>query len=165
MLNRIVVTGAVSALALGAAAAQTPAPAPAPAKLGAAKTMMSTKEVMKYITNPAAETFWKASGEVDTEEAETSRAPQTDERWAEAVAAAAVVQESANLLMMDGRARDEPWMRFAQQMADAGAAGMKAALAKNAEATFETGGEMYNACFNCHGRYIPRPANSLWKQP
>lgn len=128
--------------------------------------MLSVKAVMRHIVNPSAERFWKGSGSVSTEDGVEERAPTSDAAWAEMVDAAAMVQESGNLLMMQGRARDqEAFVRYARQLAEAGAAGMAAAEAKDADKVFETGGQMYDACFACHARYIPRPANSLWKQP
>jgi cytochrome c553 len=85
--------------------------------------------------------------------------------WLDMVNSAAILQESGNLLMIEGRARDERWMRYSQALADAGALAMKAAEAKNADKAFEAGSAIYDTCFNCHGRYIPRPANSLYKAP
>jgi cytochrome c556 len=127
---------------------------------------LSVKEVMRHIVNPAAERFWKGSGSVSTEDGVEERTPTSDAAWAEMVDAAAQVQEAGNLLMSPGRGPDEEaWRRYARQLSDAGAAAAAAARAKDADKVFETGGEIYNACFACHGRYIPRPANSLWKQP
>ncbi|HEY8617228.1 hypothetical protein [Phenylobacterium sp.] len=128
--------------------------------------LLSVKEVMRHVLNPAAERFWKGSGSVSTEAGVEERAPTSDAAWAEMADAAAVVQESGNLLLMEGRRPpEEAWTRYARQLAEAGAAGMAAARAKDPDKVFETGGEIYNACFACHARYIPRPANSLWKQP
>ncbi|HVI31348.1 hypothetical protein [Phenylobacterium sp.] len=154
-----------AALIAALACAWPAASQPGPAQPGAAP-MLSVREVMRHIVNPAAERFWKGSGSVSTEEGVEERAPTSDAAWAEMVDAAAVVQESGALLAMDGRARDQDaWLRYSRQLAVAGAAGVAAARAKDPDKVFETGGEIYNACFACHARYIPRPANSLWKQP
>jgi hypothetical protein len=48
-------------------------------------------------------------------------------------------------------------MTYAQAPVDAGAMGMAAAQAKNHDKVFDAGSEIYNACYNCHGRYIQRP--------
>jgi hypothetical protein len=128
--------------------------------------MLSVREVMRHIVNPAAETYWKHTGEIDTTDGATDRTPTADADWVETVNAAAQVQEAGNLLMMDGRARDQgPWMKYAQALTNAGALAMAAAQAKDHDRVFNAGGEIYNACFNCHARYIQRPKNSLWKQP
>jgi hypothetical protein len=142
------------------AAAQTAPAPPAP-------TVLSVKEVMRHIVNPAAERFWKTSGTVSSEDGDQSRAPTSDASWREMEDAAAIVAEAGNLLAMEarGHAADPRWMRYARQLTDGGIASMAAARAKDPDRATEAGGEMYNACFNCHARYIPRPKNSLWKQP
>jgi hypothetical protein len=54
-------------------------------------------------------------------------------------------------------------MKYAQALNSAGIAGMAAATAKDHDKTFDAGSAIYNACFECHGRYIPRPKDSLYK--
>jgi hypothetical protein len=128
--------------------------------------MLPVKQVMKHIVNPAAELYWKAGGEVDTAEGETKRAPtaQDDARWNAAVDAAAQLQEAGNLLAMPGRARDnDKWMKFAGDLNAAGAQAIKAAQSRDPKAVDDAGSALYNACFECHAKYIPRPANSLYK--
>ncbi len=156
------------ALLAGAVGSQ-PLPAPAPVIPPGipfpGKTLLTVKEVMRHIVNPAAELYWKAAGEVDTAEGEIHRAPKPEDndRWAAAVNAAAVLQESGNLLMLQGRARDDKqWMKIAQQLADAGALAKTAAEARDEKKTFDAGSALYDACYACHGRYIPRPKNSLY---
>jgi hypothetical protein len=127
---------------------------------------LSVKEIMRHVVNPAAERFWKTSGSTTTEEGEESRAPTSDASWTEMVDAAAILHEAGVTLAAPGRGPpDEAWKRFSKELADGGLAAMAAARAKDADKAFEAGGEVYNSCFNCHARYIPRPANSLWKQP
>jgi hypothetical protein len=132
---------------------------------GQPKTLLSVREVMRHIVNPAAETYWKHTGVVDTEAGSDDRTPTSDADWKETVDSAAQVMEAGNLLMLQGRARDPdgPWMRYAQALVDAGAMGMAAAQAKNHDKVFDAGSEIYNACYNCHGRYIQRPKDSLYK--
>ncbi|HEY8571797.1 hypothetical protein [Phenylobacterium sp.] len=127
---------------------------------------LSVKELMRHVVNPAAERFWKTSGSVSTEEGDQSRAPTSEASWTEMTDAGAILHEAGVTLGLPGRGPpNEDWKRFAKQLADGGLASMAAARAKNADKAFEAGGEVYNACFNCHAKYIPRPANSLWKQP
>lgn len=162
-----VAVGLATVLAGAAVAQSQNQPAgPPPTVLKGATTVLSTKDVMRHIVNPAAELYWKHSGQVIDESGVRDRAPDADDAmWSAMVDAAAVLQESGNLLMMEGRARDERWMRYSQQLVDGGAAALKAARAKNADQAFEAGSAVYDSCFNCHGRYIPRPANSLYKAP
>ena len=161
-----IVVAAALACALPALA-QPPAPAkPVTAPAAAPKpTLLSVKDVMKRIVNPAAETYWAHSGVVDDEKGSNDRTPTTQAEWDISINSAAQLAEAGNLLMMDGRARDPngPWMKYAQALNTAGIAGMAAATAKDHDKTFDAGSAIYNACFECHGRYIPRPKDSLYK--
>src|SRR5258708_39698283 len=106
------------------ALAQAPAPPkPAPAPQ---RTLLSVKEVMRRIVNPAAETYWAHSGVVDDEKGSNDRAPTTQAEWDISINSAAQLAEAGNLLMMDGRARDPngPWIKYAQALNTAGIAGM-----------------------------------------
>jgi len=121
------------------------------------KSMLTVKDLMRHVLNPAAETFWLSSGEVDEGETTRQRAPTTEARWNVTLAAAATVMESANLLMMDGRAIADPqWARWSADMNKAGLAGIKAAQAKDADGVLVAGGDMFDACRACHVKYIPR---------
>lgn len=132
---------------------------------GQPKTLLSVRDVMRHIVNPAAETYWKHTGVIDTEAGANDRTPTAEADWKETVDAAAQVMEAGNLLMLEGRARDPngPWMKYAQALVEAGAEGMAAAQAKDHDKVFDAGGHIYDACYNCHGRYIPRPRDSLYK--
>jgi len=144
-----------------------PATPPAAAKPGAPAelTRLSVKDIMRHIVNPAAESFWAHSGEVDDEKGANDRIPTNDATWAINIDNAAQIVEAANLLMTEGRARDPngPWMKYAIALNKAGVAGMAAATAHDHDKTNDAGSAMYDACFQCHGRYIPRPKDSLYK--
>lgn len=138
----------------------------APAASQPAGALISVREVMRHIVNPAAERYWKGGGTISTEAGVEDRRPTDDASWTEMADAAAALQEAGNLLMMDGRARDQgPWMTFARELNAAGVQAVAAAQAKDGDKAFEAGSAVYDACFNCHAKYIPRPKNSLWKQP
>jgi hypothetical protein len=143
------VARAAAGLCLLAACSSGDAPAPA------LPPALSMKDLMERVVDPTADVFWSASGTVITAKGEASRAPTTDEGWEMAVNAAATLVESASLLTMPGRARDQKeWRMYAQQLANAAAAGMKAAQAKDERAVFDTGGEIYVACRSCHMKYV-----------
>jgi len=113
------------------------------------------KDLMEHLIDPAADVFWLSSGTIITAQGETNRAPTTDAGWAAAVSAAATLVESGTLLTLPGRARDQKeWTLYAQELAAAAAAGMKAAQAKDARAVFDTGGRIYLACRSCHMKYV-----------
>ena len=135
--------------------------------LAAAPAPSTVKEVMRGMVNPAAELYWKAGGEVDTEEGAQKRAPTAgdDKRWRETVQAAETLERSGAVLMQPGTARDtDKWTTFSKQLAAAGTQAVAAAKARDEAKVFEAGSALYDACFACHAAYIPRPANSLYKQ-
>jgi hypothetical protein len=85
-----------------------------------------------------------------------SRTPATDAEWTTLEGQALMVAESANLLMMPGRARDQKqWMADAKLMLDAGAAAVKAAKTKNVEAISALSDQLMESCTSCHRHYRP----------
>ena len=86
----------------------------------------------------------------------SSRTPATEAEWVELQAKTLMLAESANLLMMPGRARDQDrWMKDARLMLDAGWAAFKAAKAKDVPALEALSDQMYEACTTCHQHYRP----------
>jgi hypothetical protein len=86
----------------------------------------------------------------------SSRTPTTDAEWAELQAKTLTLAESANLLMMPGRARDQDrWMKDARLMLDAGWAAFKAAKAKDVAALEALSDQLYESCVTCHKNYRP----------
>jgi hypothetical protein len=93
----------------------------------------------------------------------TTREPKTEAEWVELQGKALAVAESANLLMMPGRARDQDrWMDDAKLMLDAGRAAFRAAKAKDVPALDALNDQLYTSCTSCHQHYRPnygrRPA-------
>jgi len=85
-----------------------------------------------------------------------SRAPKTDAEWTALEGQALMVAESANLLMLPGRARDQKqWMADAKLMLDAGAAAVKAAKTRNVEAIAGLSEQLMESCTSCHKNYRP----------
>lgn len=166
MKLRLALAGLISLAALSASAQsqddvpKTPLPPQTPvAPFGEpGKSMLIVKDLMRYVLNPAAETFWLAGGEIDDAgDQRKLRTPTTDEKWNGALAAAATVLETGNMLMMDGRAINDPqWAQWSRDLNKAGLAGIKAVQARDGEATFAAGSEMFNACQSCHAKYIRR---------
>ena len=86
----------------------------------------------------------------------TTREPKTAVEWEEVQAKALAVAESANLLMMPGRARDQDrWMQDARLMLDAGRAAFRAAKAKDVAALDALNDQLYTSCTSCHQHYRP----------
>jgi len=94
-----------------------------------------------------------------------TRTPASEAEWGELQGKALAVAESANLLMMPGRARDQDrWMADAKLMLDAGRAAYRAARAKDVAALEAVNDQLYTSCTSCHQHYRPnygrRPAPS-----
>jgi hypothetical protein len=84
----------------------------------------------------------------------TTREPKTEAGWVELQGKALAVAESANLLMMPGRARDEDrWMNDARLMLDAGRAAFRAAKARDVAALDALNEQLYLSCTTCHQHY------------
>ena len=82
--------------------------------------------------------------------------PQNEKEWNDFKGQALMLAESGNLLMMEGRARDQgDWMKDAKMLVDAGAAAYKAAQAKDVEAILALNDQLYAACVTCHQQYRP----------
>ena len=142
-----------SALVLGCSAVTPPGPAAPPFN-----TAVNVKELMAWIVDPSVDVIWESVGTIYTETGTKELAPRTDEQWDAVRNSAAIVAESGNLLMMDGRARDRgPWVSFARALTDAANGARKAAEAKDIEALFTAGENLYNVCSSCHQRYASVP--------
>jgi cytochrome c556 len=83
-----------------------------------------------------------------------TRTPKTDAEWGELQAKTLTLAESANLLMMPGRARDQDrWMADAKLMLDAGMAAFAAAKKKDVDALAGLNDAVYQSCVVCHQHY------------
>jgi hypothetical protein len=123
-------------LATASVGAQTITPQPA-------STM---SELMVTIIYPASDAIFYI----------TTREPKNDAEWGELQGKALAVAESANLLMMPGRARDQDrWMADAKLMLDAGRAAFRAAKAKDVAALDALNDQLYTSCTSCHQHYRP----------
>ena len=86
----------------------------------------------------------------------STRTPKTDAEWLDLQGKTLALAESANLLMMPGRARDaDRWMADSKLMLDAGAAAYKAARAKDVAGLEAVNDALYESCVTCHRHYRP----------
>jgi hypothetical protein len=130
-----------------------PPPPPAPPF----HTILDLKQFMLLVIDPAADGVWDSVKTIMTKKGTEEIQPKTDAQWLAVRSSAATVAEAANLLMLDGRALDKTgWMTAARRLTDTAEKAMKAAEAKDPEAVFAAGGEIYEACRGCHQRYAQR---------
>jgi hypothetical protein len=169
-MKRLMIAAAVVlALPVGAALAQAPAaqapaaPKPAPAPVAPAPALLPIKVFMRNVINPAAEGYWALSGIEEDSDGAKNRAPRDDAHWAKELENAAAIQEAGNMLLADGRRIEDPvWIKNANKLIVGGQQGIKAVMAKDENATFDAGSTMYEACYDCHAKYVIRPKNSLY---
>src|SRR5437773_4582349 len=134
------------------AAAQSPQP-PSSSTSASQAPIGTMSDLMVKIIYPASDAIFYI----------TTRTPTSEVEWGELQGKALAVAESANLLMMPGRARDQDrWMADAKLMLDAGRAAYRAARAKDVAGLEAVNDQLYTSCTSCHQHYRPnygrRPA-------
>jgi hypothetical protein len=133
MLTSLVLAGTIGAV--GAAGPPPPL-----------RAIGSMSDLMAKIIYPTSDAIFYIS----------TREPNTDAEWNELQGKALALAESANLLMMPGRARDQDrWMKDAQLMLDAGDLAFKAAKRKDVDGLVAVNDALYTSCVTCHQHYRP----------
>jgi hypothetical protein len=139
----VLLVGGPSAVSAGQIASSAPAQPAAPATAAPVGTM---SDLMVKIIYPASDAIFYI----------TTRTPTTEAEWGELQGKALAVAESANLLMMPGRARDQDrWMQDAKLLLDAGRAAYRAARAKDVPGLDALNDQLYTSCTSCHQHYRP----------
>ena len=126
------------AAALAAALAQASSSRPPTRNVG------TMSELMVRIIYPASDALFYIE----------SRTPKTDSEWGALEGQALMLAESANLLMMPGRARDQKeWMAYSRLMLDAAADALAAAKQRDVDGIVLTGERLLESCTACHKSY------------
>jgi hypothetical protein len=82
--------------------------------------------------------------------------PKGDYDWEALQLKALMLAESGNLLMMEGRAKNQgQWMKDSRLLVDAGVAAVKATRAKNLGAVLALNDQIVTACITCHTHFRP----------
>ena len=145
---RLLLLGAV--LLFGCSAPPPPPPPPSPPF----STVLTLKQVMEWVVDPAADLVWESVKTIITDKGTQEIAPKTDEQWAAVRTGAATLMEAGNVLMLEGRAKDnKDWYAAARRLSVNAEKALKAAEAKKPEDVFAAGGDIYEACRTCHARY------------
>ena len=85
--------------------------------------------------------------------------PKDDKEWAEAAQHAALLAESAQLLLASGRPKDQDvWLKTSTQLDQASTAALKAAEAKDLTAWKAAITQMGGACRGCHNVHKKKKA-------
>lgn len=128
-------------LLMGVAMAQAPeAQAPSVQPVG------TMSELMVEIIYPTSDAIFYIS----------ARVPKDQVEWNELQGKALALAESANLLMMPGRARDQDrWMKDAKLLLDVGTAAFKLAKIKDVDGLSALNDQLYASCVTCHADYRP----------
>lgn len=130
-----------------AAAAVTAAATPA-------TPVANVKQIMAAIVDPSANIVFDAVSTTVTDKGTEEKVPRTEEEWARVGASAAALAEAGQMMLTGGRAIDrQDWPRMATAMVDAAKKTLDAVAAKNPQAVFDAGGDVYTACDNCHQQY------------
>jgi cytochrome c556 len=113
------------------------------------KPVGTVMQIMEAVIIPSSNAIWNVPAE----------APKNDEEWATVRNNALALAEAGNLLMIEGRAKDQgAWMTASQALIDAGTTAFRAAEAKDVDAIAAAGDEIYNSCEGCHMQYPPTTA-------
>jgi hypothetical protein len=114
------------------------------------------KDLMGHVLQYSADNVWKWQGYTSDATGEHSLFPKTDEEWLEAESAALTLAEITNILLLPGRAVDDPqWAKFTADVRAKALAAAKTAEAKNEDAFFLAGSDLYEACKACHVKFAP----------
>jgi hypothetical protein len=120
---------------------------------------LSVQELMAHVIDPAAQGVWSRAGWFIDASGESSLFPAIEAEWAAAENAAAMVVEGGNMLLLPSRVRvlaendNGDWTKFAGVLSERALAVMAATEARDTQAMFDTGGELYQACVACHEKY------------
>ena len=140
MIRRHIATVIGAAMLATSVAGQQPAAAPpagTPAK--------TVKDVMLLFTVPGSDAVFKAAAEP----------PVTAADWSELQRKAAMLVESAELLLDPKYAvKDNAWRTLAQSHRAAAVATQKAVEKKDADALSAASDALYEECANCHARFL-----------
>ena len=109
---------------------------------------------MHDVVYPHADLVWESVGTIITYEGTEEIRPRTEDEWIALEGDARTLMEAGNLLMMEGRAKDTgKWMERATALIEASQKVLEAAEAQDAQAIFDRGELIYNACQDCHWEY------------
>jgi hypothetical protein len=150
----------VMAAALGCLAGCTRSMSPEPSQ--PYNTGINLRDLMEHVMDPTAAAVWGASGTMVDFEGEHDLSPKTDDEWTKVHDSAMLLVESGNLLLLPGRLQPgRTWTGQAQKLSMLGIEAMRATDARDKAALLRLGGDIHDACEECHRVYVlgepPKP--------
>jgi hypothetical protein len=125
------------------------------------RPVADTKLLMQSVIDPTADEIWDAVRTIITKDGTQEIRPHTPQEWETVRNHAVALAESGNLLMMVPRAKDGgEWMQRSRELVDTSERAIRAAEARNADELFTVGGDIYQACSNCHQKYLESIVNA-----
>ena len=120
------------------------------------KTGTVMKDLMAHVIDFSAFGVWHNQGWLIDADGMHELFPTDDAGWVAAESAAFTLAEASNALLLPGRPLDEDrrWVDWANQLYTAAKKAQATALAKDKQAFFEAGSEIYEACVACHNHYV-----------
>lgn len=151
--------GLVLAASLAACSpdSRTAAPAgAAPPDTGQYRTELPMKELMAHVVDHAADGVWLAQGWLIDAEGTHELFPTDDDGWRYASNAAVTLAEVSNVLLLPGRPMDDDprWVQATHNLYDAAMRAHEMAETRDKEEFFKAGSAIYEACTECHERYV-----------
>jgi hypothetical protein len=119
-----------------------------------AAPVASVSQIMRGMVVPASNGVYNAVSTTVTAQGTQEVFPRNDREWQGVGASAVTLVEAANLLKLDGRARDRgDWMRMSDAMSKAAMLAYRATERKDIEALLAAGEVLNNSCDSCHRNY------------
>jgi hypothetical protein len=112
------------------------------------------KDLMLNVLDPAADGIWESVGTVIDKDGAHERFPQNDDEWAVVRMHAIQLAEAGNLLLLPSRSGgSEEWITQARALIDVSSRAITSIEAKDKDAVFTIGGDIYDVCTNCHKQF------------
>lgn len=143
----------VLAAVMGVVAAIAPALGQGGAPGAPYQAHVDLKTFMEHVLTPAAKVVWSVNGIVIDAKGEHDLSPKTDDDWEQLVSGAATLAEASNALMIPQRARDQDWIRYAQDLAKAADKAYHAAEDHDLKSIAEVSDRLDGICAACHRHY------------
>lgn len=138
------------------AATTTGSDAMGAATLSDLKTDLPLNQFMAHVIDYNAFGVWHNQGWFIDANGEQELFPTDDAGWFAAESAAITLAEASNLLLLPGRPPDDDrrWVDYTHALREAALKVQQTAEAKDKQAFFDAGGDLYQACVQCHNHYL-----------